>query len=562
MAPPARRASASIRAPDKGAAFKGQDGEYTSEVTLKNAAEVTVSNGWQTLGRWRIKTVADTPPVIAFSAPPSKTGHDAVKFAFTAGDDYGVAKVRAIIRPLKPGLKSHKPLIVDLPVDNPTGKTLQQTTYKDLTDNPYAGLKVSITLEATDAIGQTGTSKPATFILPARVFTNPLARALVEQRQNLAIGEMASTPVVQRTLDALTLGPALFYSDKQTAFLAIRAAYWGVRTARMHDDLTRVEDLLWQTALALENGQLTAAAEMLRRLQQMISKALASGAPQQTVEQLLQQYKQALDKYLQSLAQNAQHDTQKQMSSSATTVSPQQLHDLLKAIQQLAQTGARNQASQMLSMLQNLLENLRLSDNTNQGSKGSPQQQATQDAIKKLGDLMGKQRSLLDKTFRKGQSDQASKPGDNKKLAQEQAQLAQDLQKITKGLPSQGKNAPPTLGQAGQQMIQSQGALNHGDFPGSSQSQKNALEALRAGAQQLAQDLMQQGQPGQQQGSNEDPLGRADGGRGLEVGNVKVPDQSLLERAHKILEELRARAAQRGRPKEELDYIDRLLKEF
>jgi hypothetical protein len=43
---------------------------------------------------------------------------------------------------------------------------------------------------------------------------------------------------------------------------------------------------------------------------------------------------------------------------------------------------------------------------------------------------------------------------------------------------------------------------------------------------------------------------------------VKIPDQSEMARARAILEELRRRAAERGRPKQELDYIDRLLKEF
>ena len=32
--------------------------------------------------------------------------------------------------------------------------------------------------------------------------------------------------------------------------------------------------------------------------------------------------------------------------------------------------------------------------------------------------------------------------------------------------------------------------------------------------------------------------------------------------AHEILEELRRRAGERGRPQQELDYYDRLLKEF
>ena len=43
---------------------------------------------------------------------------------------------------------------------------------------------------------------------------------------------------------------------------------------------------------------------------------------------------------------------------------------------------------------------------------------------------------------------------------------------------------------------------------------------------------------------------------------MKVPTQSELQRAREHPEELRRRAGERGRPQQELDYIDRLLKQF
>jgi Domain of unknown function (DUF4175) len=45
-------------------------------------------------------------------------------------------------------------------------------------------------------------------------------------------------------------------------------------------------------------------------------------------------------------------------------------------------------------------------------------------------------------------------------------------------------------------------------------------------------------------------------------GNVKIPDQSDLARAREILEELRRRAGEASRAPQELDYIERLLKQF
>jgi len=43
---------------------------------------------------------------------------------------------------------------------------------------------------------------------------------------------------------------------------------------------------------------------------------------------------------------------------------------------------------------------------------------------------------------------------------------------------------------------------------------------------------------------------------------VKIPDMDEMARARAILEELRKRAGERERPQQELDYYDRLLKEF
>jgi len=57
----------------------------------------------------------------------------------------------------------------------------------------------------------------------------------------------------------------------------------------------------------------------------------------------------------------------------------------------------------------------------------------------------------------------------------------------------------------------------------------------------------------------EDPLGRGENGPG---NMIKLPDANDLARARDILQELRRRAGQRSRPPQELDYLDRLLKEF
>ena len=61
-----------------------------------------------------------------------------------------------------------------------------------------------------------------------------------------------------------------------------------------------------------------------------------------------------------------------------------------------------------------------------------------------------------------------------------------------------------------------------------------------------------------------DPLGRSDGNYGdsVDAGQDKVPLELERQRSREILDELRRRAGEHLRPKEELDYIDRLLKTY
>ncbi|MGB3864249.1 MAG: DUF4175 family protein, partial [Xanthobacteraceae bacterium] len=68
----------------------------------------------------------------------------------------------------------------------------------------------------------------------------------------------------------------------------------------------------------------------------------------------------------------------------------------------------------------------------------------------------------------------------------------------------------------------------------------------------------------QQSGGNRtDPLGRPLRGRDLgDDFSVKIPGEIDVQRARRILEELRRRLGDPQRPQIELDYIERLLKGY
>ena len=226
---------------------------------------------------------------------------------------------------------------------------------------------------------------------------------------------------------------------------------------------------------------------------------------------------------------------------------------MMDMIKQLSEAGQREQAAQMLAMLQNMLENMRMTQGQNGQSQGQQGNKALGDAMNKLGETMGQQRGLLDKTFRQGQGQGDPKDGGTQGLAQQQQRLQQQLGEAGKGVDPKltGK-----MGDAARAMQQSRNALQKGDLDGARQVQQQALQAMSQAQQQLAEQARRES--GQPSADRSDPLGR-----GTNSSNqVKIPDASALARARAILEELRRRAGEMGRPQEERDYIDRLLKNF
>ncbi len=536
-----------------GITFDSGRGEYAGSAKLTESDHIRVRAGGHTIGSWRVTVIADKPPTIAFVGKPQTTERQSLKLTYSASDDYGVTQARAIIRPHnRPG----EALVVDLPVPERAVKPTTLTSFRDLTEHPYAGLDVDITLEAMDAAGNKATSNTITYRLPQRSFSDPLARAAIELRQNLATQGMEARTRTAKTLDALTYAPELFFEGKMTAYLALRSAFHSTQGAMTRQDFDRIEDLLWQTAMGLEHGGLLTMAEQLRRMQEALLQMMAQGAPQEDIDAMLKRYNELMQQYLAALAQNVpENGGQTAPNPNAKVLGAEDLAALMKAIEALSQAGDRVKAMQLLSMLQALLENAQVAGGG--GGNGGGGDQAANDALRGLGDVMGRQRALLDKTFRQGGGSGAPKDGGAKGLADSQGQLRRDLESLRGKL---GKKAPDALGKAGKLMDEAAKALGLSDFPRATATQKEVLEELRKSAEAVAK-AAGQGQ-GQNQAQGQDPLGRNTASQGRGGSDVKIPDASVMQRARDILLELRKRAGQQGRPKEELDYIDRLLKQF
>ncbi len=556
------------------------------QVTLARAGSVTIEKSGHEITGWQFKVEPDNPPQIALVGEPSAEASGALSLSYSLKDDYGVVAARGEITPLAdPATGDARPLYdaPKLPLSLPQLGVRDGTghTIRDLTSHPWAGAKVKLTLVATDQAKQEGRSAPVEFTLPARNFTNPLARAVVEQRAYLALDANAAARVAD-AIDALTVAPDNI--DGMGNYLALRTAYFRLIHAHGDDDLRGVVDYLWQIALGIEDGNLSLAAQSLRDAQEALRKALENNASDAEIQRLTENLRQALNQFLQALADQARQNPQANNlppNANVQTLRAQDLQHMLDQIENLARTGARDAARQMLSELQNMLDNLQ----AGRPQQGNQQNSQAMQSLNQLGDMIRKQEELMNKTYR---ADQGQNPdGSGKPMTQEELQqalknlqrqqqaLEQGLGKLMQQLQGMGLNPTGKLGQAGQAMGRAQGQLGQGQPGDAVGSQSQALEALREGAQGLSQQLANRQGQGQGRGqgrglrgggnnfANQDPLGRPQRTLGPDLGTtVKVPDEIDTQRAREILDAIRKRLGNSYRPELERDYLERLLEQF
>jgi uncharacterized protein (TIGR02302 family) len=574
------------------------------ETTINKGNRLEVRQGYRTIGAWDIGVLTDHPPVISFAAPPDSDNNGRLRLDIEAHDDYGVAKawveIRRVDRPDMP------PLAVALPVAGNHPADLRQATWHDLTGHPWAGLPVTIRPVAEDDAGQQGNGAKVSLTLPERRFTNPVARAIVAQRRILATdASAASRAQVSAALAGIADNIDSYHRDI-LVFLALVDAHARLRFDSSTEATSSVLDILWQTALRVEEGDRPMAQRAVDQASRDLEQALADGASPAELQRLTDQLEQAMAQYLAALAKDIERRGLQPMpvSPDQQVVTPDQLQDMINRMRDLARTGSRDAARQMLSQMRQMLDNL----NAAMQSAGSDTSagQALQ-ALDALGAIDREQRQLLDETFRRDQ--QGAEIGDgeddgfsdvpsprralppvggndmgpsaggkdgataaddaaaNQAAVARQEDLRQRLGKLLEQLGELGLDIPDALGQAEQAMRDAGQALRDGALQDAVDAQTEAVDRLEQGAKAAMAALAKQMGNGivvrGAGGMGRDPLGRPLNSSGAPSQNdVKLPNQSDVQKAREVLDELRDRASQAERPPDERDYLHRLLKQF
>jgi uncharacterized protein (TIGR02302 family) len=386
---------------------------------------------------------------------------------------------------------------------------------------------------------------------------------------------------------------------------------WNALDRLTTDAQEELAEELWELAVELEEGDLADALERMRQAQERLNQAMRDGATNAEITELMQELRHATEEYLKQLQQQKSQEADKppQEGGNTSQMSQDDLQRMMDRIQELMEQGRMAEAEEALKELQEMIENMRVSEGEGEGQGGDT---AGEQAMEGLSDTLREQQGLNDQAFRdlqeqfnpnaqagesddnvgrnggqgegeshegnggEGSGDGAARTpsGEEDSLAYRQQALRDELERQRNALPGEGTPegdaARESLDRAGRAMENAERALRQDKLGEAIDSQAQAMEALRDGLQSLAEAMGEsQGNQNSDQGKQEanrnsmDPLGRGQGGSGVDPdaeGNTS--DAEVYRRARDLLAEIRRRFVEGERPEAELDYLKRLIDRF
>lgn len=518
------------------------------------------------------------------------------------------------------------PLVLDLALPaTGQRRQVAGTLTADLARHPWANLPVRVTLTVRDGLGQSAETPATAMVLPGRRFFDPVAAGLAEMRRDLLwsrdnaarsarllramvwrpdrnVPPEAAAAIVEavRTLEDAPLAPD---ARDRVADVLWEAALL-IEDGGLGDALERMRQAQERLSEAIRNG---ASPDEIQKLMDELRAATDD-------------YTRMLAERGEDPA--ARFDRSEQQGQRITG---DQIQQMMDEIQRLMNEGRMAEAQELLGQFNRMMENMQVREGEGgEGGEGGPagrsmerlgetlrdQQRLADDAMREaqrdpFGQGAGQGRAP-DESSPGGDQPGAGQPGDDPSgggqggggeggdgsLADRQRGLREELGRQQGLLPgqgtAQGQAARDRLDDAGRAMADAERALRDGDPAGSLEAQADAIEAMREGMRALG-DLARsqagdqgQGQPGQgdQPGQGVpradggegqsgylpglDPLGRATQGQGGNVttGEPLADAERRTDRARELQDEIRRRSGDTERPRDERDYLGRLLDRF
>lgn len=624
------------------------EGAYEAKAIIEADSDIRVT-WWGTRASWSVRASPDEPPNVEWVSEPELLPNDKSEFGWKVSDDYGVERLELVFtRTDGGGDGSEDAVRVQLPSISP--KEAEDTTALDLTRHRWAGLETEVRLRAIDGAGQAGMSEPVTFVIPEKLLLQPLARAIQDIRVTILREDDAYAEIPQNTealtsgavftaatqrmtyapdgirrasrmIEAVTYKPERFFEDV-SIYLGLSHVDSMLQAATSTDEADTTEPILWSLALRAEYGSAADALRALQAAREALEEALRDGASEAEIKRRLEAFKQAAQNYLaarmaEALANGLDappDDTDSAQQGGGQGLGGSDFEDMLQALSDLTETGASDQARQLLADITNMLENLQFQQGSGSGEgfPGLPGEQQGEneedvpqeerelsDTLRELSDLLREQRELNDDTLaeergegqRPGQrpGQQPGEESEGEGQGETEGEQGNGLADRQEGLGDMVEEFAERRGRAGGEEGDEEGRGGLGELDEETieaieRAQRRAAEALRDGNTMRAQrnqgeatdalNELAQGLAGQLDelrrerlgdeyggGSNEtDPFGNPMGGVS-DGRDVNIPDEAERQRAKDILEELRRRYGETP-DEDERNYLERLLDRF
>jgi Domain of unknown function (DUF4175) len=457
---------------------------------------------------WVLNVAKDLHPIVRFDVAPDAGKRDRLIFTYSLSDDYGVENL-LLSMALESDPETSEQISVTLPGSS-VRSAAKEPGGVDLTKHKWAGKKVQGRLLAIDGKRQIGSTAMYNFVVPDKIFVEPLAKAVAEQRQLILAGMDAKTvgyapypkehkvkstnkplfaverpdmaidrapATVQRTallIDAITDKPVGVFEDP-SVYMGLRNIYRRLQTAQAVGELGGIPEDLWTIALRAEFGRLGNAKEDMQRAERALNNAMARRAPQREVDALFDRYNEAVDRYMEFLmleaAKNAQEQSADGEGGGDADFNTDEIQALLDAIEEANRMGDTVAARKALAKLAQLLENMKIQLAQGGGGSGSgvgeSMSEELKEALEDLNDVLGEQRRLRDETQDAGRAEadmwdgqqeaENKQPGDQpsgSELADQQGQIADmlgALEDAANGQNGTGKQEDESMGGEGEE---------------------------------------------------------------------------------------------------------------
>ena len=334
-------------------------------VTGKNRdVQLVLRRGWHKLALWNIDIVPDRAPQVALLEEPEITLRKTIKFVYKALDDHGVQSVSVRIAPTSSSTGNNtEPVEIQLMA--PSLAEIENASYADLTALPWAGVPVTAQLVVTDGTGQRGWSEPKVITLPTRTFRNPFARALIEERQKfLENPDVTTRDELANVMAGIARQQGLYRGDP-VVLMSLRAG--AVRLVLNDDPQTpqAVSEILWKTALRLEEGHVGQARSALAEAERDLTFSIMREASSSVIGPLLGRVHDAMTAYFDALEDErtrqppALQEMDWPLATASEMLTPEDLQARLAMVAEWIENGDRDAARNGLAQLQVLIENLR-----------------------------------------------------------------------------------------------------------------------------------------------------------------------------------------------------------